>query len=139
MIKIAFVEDEVRNHFTFDQHTILLNAHGIENVLTIYSSGEEALEGIRAHIPDIIFMNVRLPGLNGLDVTRRLRANKALKNVPIIALTAYALPVDWQAALDAGCNDYLAKPIHYTAIEETIRRFLIQGSDRAKLAAGVSE
>jgi len=134
VIKITYVEDEVRNHFTFEQHTILLNAHGIENVLTIYSSGEEALIGIPVNIPDIIFMNVRLPGLSGLDVTQRLRANKALMKVPIIALTAYALPVDWQAALDAGCNDYLAKPIHYNAIEETIRRFLLQASNKAQMA-----
>ena len=141
MIKIAFVEDEVRNHFTFEQHTILLNAHGIENGLTIYATGEQALEGIAANVPDIVFMNVRLPGISGLDVTRKLRSNKATKTVPIIALTAYALPLDWQAALEAGCNDYLAKPIHFSAIEETVRRFLTKdkSSGRTRQPAGVGE
>src|SRR5215475_4565161 len=124
LIKIAYVEDEARNHFTFEQYTILLKAHGVENSLSIYTTGEEALQAIPKEIPDIIFMDVRLPGITGLEVTRQLRLQDKLKTLPIIALTAYAMPADRQAALDAGCNDFLAKPVRYQAVEELIRRYL---------------
>lgn len=122
MIKIAYVEDEARNHFTFEQYTILLKAHGIENALSIYPTGEDALKVIPTNIPDIIFMDVRLPGITGLDVTRQLRTQDNLKTLPIIALTAYAMPADRQAALEAGCDDFLAKPVRYQAVEDVIRR-----------------
>jgi two-component system cell cycle response regulator DivK len=122
VIKIAYVEDEARNHFTFEQYTILLKAHGIENALSIYPTGEDALKVIPTNIPDIIFMDVRLPGITGLDVTRQLRTQENLKTLPIIALTAYAMPADRQAALDAGCDDFLAKPVRYQAVEDVIRR-----------------
>jgi two-component system cell cycle response regulator DivK len=128
VIKIAYVEDEARNHFTFEQYTILLRAHGIDNTLLIYTTGEDALKGIPDDIPDIIFMDVRLPGITGLDVTRQLREKDPLKALPIIALTAYAMPADRQAALDAGCNDFLAKPVRYQAVEEVIRRYAITPS-----------
>src|SRR5258708_23250473 len=121
LIKIAYVEDEARNHFSFEQYAILLKAHGVENVLSIYMTGEEALQVIPQHIPDIIFMDVRLPGITGLDVTRQLRQQDLLRELPIIALTAYAMPADRQAALDAGCNDFLAKPGRYQTIAGVIR------------------
>jgi two-component system, cell cycle response regulator DivK len=124
VIKIAYVEDEARNHFTFEQYTILLKAHGIENTLSIYMTGEDALKAIPDNIPDIIFMDVRLPGITGLDVTRQLRTQDKLKTLPIIALTAYAMPADRQAALDAGCDDFLAKPVRYQAVEDVIRRYV---------------
>jgi two-component system, cell cycle response regulator DivK len=125
VIKIAYVEDEARNHFTFEQYTILLRAHGIDNALSIYMTGEDALKAIPTDVPDIIFMDVRLPGITGLDVTRALRKDDKLKALPIIALTAYAMPADRQAALDAGCDDFLAKPVRYQAVEDIIRRYLV--------------
>jgi two-component system cell cycle response regulator DivK len=124
VIKIAYVEDEARNHFTFEQYTILLKAHGVDNTLVIYPTGEDALQAIPNALPDIIFMDVRLPGITGLDVTRELRTQDKLKKLPIIALTAYEMPADRQAALDAGCDDFLAKPVRFQAVEELIRRYL---------------
>ena|SRR5690242_4413231 len=132
LIKIAYVEDEARNHFTFEQYTILLKAHGVENSLSIYTTGEEALTAIPKDIPDIIFMDVRLPGITGLEVTRQLRQQDKLKELPIIALTAYAMPADRQAALDAGCNDFLAKPVRYQAVEDVIRRYVALTSENGK-------
>lgn len=132
MIKIAYVEDEARNHFTFEQYTILLKAHGVENSLSIYTTGEEALTAIPKDIPNIIFMDVRLPGITGLEVTRQLRQQDKLKELPIIALTAYAMPADRQAALDAGCNDFLAKPVRYQAVEDVIRRYVAIASENGK-------
>ena len=136
MIKIAYVEDEARNHFTFEQYTTLLKAHGVDNSLVIYSTGEDALQAIPNAVPDIIFMDVRLPGITGLDVTRELRTQDKFKKLPIIALTAYAMPADRQAALDAGCDDFLAKPVRYQAVEELIRRYLsIQSAERGSSEA----
>ena len=131
VIKIAYVEDEARNHFTFEQYTILLKAHGVDNTLAIYATGEEALSAIPGNVPDIIFMDVRLPGITGLDVTRQLRTQETLKSLPIIALTAYAMPADRQAALEAGCNDFLAKPVRYQAVEDVIRRHVPLTPDEA--------
>lgn len=136
MIKIAYVEDEARNHFTFEQYTILLRAHGVANILSIYTTGEEALEKIPSEVPDIVFMDVRLPGITGLDVTRQLRTRDQLKALPIIALTAYAMPADRQAALDAGCNDFLAKPVRYQAVEDVIRRYVPVTGESPETANG---
>ena len=138
MIKIVYVEDETRNHFTFEQYTILLRAHGIENSLVIYTTGEEALQAIPGAIPDIIFMDVRLPGITGLDVTRQLRLQDTLKSLPIIALTAYAMPADRQAALAAGCDDFLAKPVRYQAVEDVIRRYLLARTEGSDTTSGNS-
>ncbi len=138
MIKIAYVEDEARNHFTFEQYAILLRAHGVENALSIYTTGEEALQTIPDDLPDIIFMDVRLPGITGLDVTRQLRLQEKLKTLPIIALTAYAMPADRQAALDAGCDDFLAKPVRYQAVEDVIRRYVPIPSESPESSNGTS-
>ena len=138
MIKIAYVEDEARNHFTFEQYTILLRAHGVDNALSIYTTGEEALQAIPNNIPDIVFMDVRLPGITGLDVTRQLRLQDKLKTVPIIALTAYAMPADRQAALDAGCDDFLAKPVRYQAVEDVIRRYVTVLSESSETTGGAT-
>jgi two-component system cell cycle response regulator DivK len=136
VIKIAYVEDEARNHFTFEQYAILLRAHGVENALSIYTTGEEALVAIPGNVPDIIFMDVRLPGITGLDVTRQLRLQEKLKALPIIALTAYAMPADRQAALDAGCDDFLAKPVRYQAVEDVIRRYVPMPTEESEPSNG---
>lgn len=74
-------------------------------------SGQEALDRAAAEVPALILMDLGLPDINGLEVTRRLRASEATRDVPIIALTGRALETDEQACLDAGCTAYLSKPI----------------------------
>lgn len=74
-------------------------------------SGEEALDRASAEVPALILMDLGLPDINGLEVTRRLRKAEATRDVPVIALTGRALETDEQACLDAGCTAYLSKPI----------------------------
>ncbi|HEX7837249.1 MAG TPA: response regulator [Kofleriaceae bacterium] len=85
---------------------------------------EAATERIRARRPDVILMDIQLPGIDGLELTRRLKADPATRDIVIIAVTAYAMKGDHARALDAGCDDYIAKPIDTRLLPETIARHL---------------
>lgn len=76
------------------------------------ANGLQALDLLNKHRPHLILMDVAMPGLNGLEVTRRIRQNESLAHIPIIALTAYAGSKDQEAALAAGCTNYVSKPIN---------------------------
>lgn len=75
------------------------------------ADAEQALAFLHDTVPDLIFMDISLPGLDGLTLTRKLKAEDRFKHVPIVALTAYAMKGDRERALDAGCDGYIAKPI----------------------------
>ena len=79
-------------------------------VLTAMSAGE-AMAALEAEIPALILMDIQLPGMDGLELTARLRLNPALADVPIVAVTASAMRGDEERALAAGCDGYVAKPI----------------------------
>jgi CheY-like chemotaxis protein len=86
--------------------------------------GRAALEAARAMAPNLILMDVSIPYVDGLEVTRRLKADPATRRIPIIALTAHALPSDRDRALDAGCDGYISKPAEPRAILAAVRREL---------------
>lgn len=86
--------------------------------------GEAALAELARRRPDLILMDVQLPKLSGLDVTRRIRSDPALSGIPVIALTSFALSGDDRRALDAGCNAYIAKPFRPRELLEMITRFV---------------
>ncbi|MEM7801003.1 MAG: response regulator, partial [Chloroflexota bacterium] len=73
--------------------------------------GETAAEKLDGDLPDLILLDVNLPGMNGLDLARQIRQDKQKENVPIIAVTANVLVGDRERCLEAGCNDYLPKPL----------------------------
>jgi Response regulators consisting of a CheY-like receiver domain and a winged-helix DNA-binding domain len=75
------------------------------------ADAEQALAFLRDTVPDLIFVDISLPGMDGLTLTRKLKAEDRFKHVPIVALTAYAMKGDRERALDAGCDGYIAKPI----------------------------
>lgn len=75
------------------------------------TNGEEAVEAVQRQKPDLIFMDLKMPVMDGWEATRRIRQLEIGAGVPIIALTAQAMSGDEQRAIDAGCDDYLAKPI----------------------------
>jgi CheY-like chemotaxis protein len=85
---------------------------------------EAAIEAIRASCPDLILMDIQLPGIDGLELTRRLKAAPATCSIVIVAVTAYAMKGDQDKALAAGCDDYISKPIDTRKLPETIARHL---------------
>jgi CheY-like chemotaxis protein len=95
-------------------------------ILLKAADGAEALDmALREH-PDLILLDVRLPGMDGLEVTRRLRRNPSFKQTPIICITAYAMMGDKEKVLDAGCDVYLAKPIDTRKLPELVAEMLRQ-------------
>ena len=87
-------------------------------------NGEAALEALARRRPDIILMDVQLPKLSGLEVTRMIRANSTLAQIPVIAITSFALSGDDRLALEAGCNGYISKPFRPRDLLDMIRRFI---------------
>ena len=74
------------------------------------TTGEEAIAHVRAQAPDLVLMDVQLPGLDGYSTTRQIKSDPALRQVPVIAVTSFALTGDDLKAREAGCDDYIAKP-----------------------------
>ncbi|MGH7409978.1 MAG: response regulator [Candidatus Methylomirabilis sp.] len=93
-------------------------------VLVEAHDGEAALDALTRQRPDLILMDVQLPKLSGLEVIRRIRADPALTQVPVIAITSFALSGDDQRALEAGSNAYIPKPFRPRELLEMIRSFI---------------
>lgn len=79
--------------------------------LTVYEAGAEALEGLALHRPDLLLLDISLPGMDGLEVIRRIRDREELAGLPVVALTAHAMVGDRERFLRAGFDGYVAKPI----------------------------
>ena len=86
--------------------------------------GEEGVRMAEQERPDIILMDVQLPKLSGHDATRQIKANPALQDIPIIAVTSFALSGDAEKALEAGCDDYIAKPFKPRDLLQKVEQFL---------------
>ncbi len=94
------------------------------------TDGEEALDLAKRQLPDLIIMDIQLPKLSGLEVTRKLRETSAFSHVPIIALTAYAMKGDKERFINAGCDAYLSKPINTRELPGVIAEMLLQAAKR---------
>jgi CheY-like chemotaxis protein len=88
---------------------------------------EQALAVLAVFRPRLVLMDLQLPGMDGLDLTRRLKADPATRDAVIVAVTAYAMKGDEQRALDAGCDGYVTKPIDTRTLADTVARFLAGG------------
>ena len=86
--------------------------------------GLEAISLALAHLPDLILMDIQLPEISGLEVTRRLRGDNRSRHIPIVAVTAFAMGWDEREALDSGCDAYLSKPITILGFLRTVESFL---------------
>lgn len=106
MIRILLVEDNEMNR---DMLSRRLTRRGYE--VRIAVDGTQGLEMARNDLPDVILMDMSLPDVDGWEITRRMRAEASLRDVPIIALTAHAMEGDREKALAAGCDDYDTKPV----------------------------
>ena len=90
------------------------------------TNGEEALDMAMREQPDLIIMDIQLPKVNGLEVTRKLRNNPVFSYTPIIAITAYAMKGDKERVIESGCDAYLSKPINTRELPEMVAEMLLQ-------------
>lgn len=120
--KILIVEDNELNMKLFDD---LLTAHGYEVFKT--RDGRHVLELARAHGPDLILMDIQLPEVSGLDVTKWLKADDALKHIPVVAVTAFAMKGDEEKIREGGCEDYISKPISISEFIRTVQKYVGPG------------
>jgi CheY-like chemotaxis protein len=92
--------------------------------VSVAGSTAEARERLAADQPDLILMDVQLPGEDGLTFTRALKDDPATRSIPVVAMTAHAMHGDAELAIEAGCSGYIAKPIDTRALAEQVRRYL---------------
>jgi CheY-like chemotaxis protein len=117
--KLLIVEDNETNLMIFRD---ILTAAG-HQVLAA-GTGEEAFAIARAQSPDLILMDIQLPGMNGLDAVRFLKEDPATSAIPIVALTAHAMAGHRERALEAGCCGFITKPIRSREFREQVRSYL---------------
>lgn len=117
--KILIVEDNDLNLKLFRD---LLEAHGYETFET--KDGNEALSIARNIRPDLILMDIQLPEVSGLDITRSIKSDADVRHIPVIAVTAFAMKDDEEMILNAGCEAYMSKPISIPLFISTVQKFL---------------
>ena len=116
--KILIVEDNELNMKLFND---LLAAHGYETVKT--RDGSQVLEIMRTERPDLVLMDIQLPEISGLEVTKQVKADDELKDIPVIAVTAFAMKGDEDKIREGGCEGYISKPISVMSFLETVGSF----------------
>jgi len=119
MKKILLVEDNEMNR---DMLSRRLKRKGYEVIIAV--DGEEGVSTAKKESPDLILMDISLPKLNGWEATQRIKKDPETANIPIIALTAHALSGDREKALEAGCDEYEAKPLDLAQLIEKMERLL---------------
>jgi len=116
---VLIVEDNELNMKLFCD---LLDAHGYRTVQT--RDGLEALDLARKHRPDLILMDIQLPEVSGLEITKWLKDDEELKSIPVIAVTAFAMKGDEEKIRQGGCEAYIAKPISVAHFVDMVRQFI---------------
>jgi two-component system cell cycle response regulator DivK len=116
---VLIVEDNELNMKLFHD---LLAAHGYTTIQT--RNGLEALELARRHRPALILMDIQLPEVSGLEVTKWLKEDDELRTIPIVAITAFAMKGDEERIRSGGCEAYISKPISVSGFLETVHRFV---------------
>ena len=115
---VLIVEDNELNMKLFND---LLVAHGYQTIQT--RNGAEAMELARKHRPSLILMDIQLPGISGLEVTKWLKDDDELSKIPVVAVTAFAMKGDEQRIRSGGCEAYISKPISVMTFLDTVRKF----------------
>ena len=125
--RILVIEDHEDNRRILRD---LLTSAGYESLEAV--TGEEGVALAETQRPDLILMDIQLPGLDGYEATRRIKANPALRHIPVIAVTSYALSGDDVKAREAGCDAYVTKPFSPRALLAKVREYLPQGEGRGQ-------
>ncbi len=120
---VLIVEDNELNMKLFHD---LLEAHGYKTLQT--RDGLSALDIAREHMPDLILMDIQLPEVSGLEVTKWLKEDEHLRAIPVIAVTAFAMKGDEEKIREGGCEAYISKPISVNSFLETVDTFI--GSEK---------
>lgn len=120
---ILIVEDNELNMRLFND---LLQAHGYDTIKSV--DGSDAIELAREKNPDLIIMDIQLPGLSGIEITKLLKADDDLKHIPVIAVTAFAMKGDEEKIMQAGFSAYIAKPVSVPSFLGNVTKLLGQGS-----------
>lgn len=117
--RVLVVDDNLTNLKLIEY---LLQSRGYE-VVTAFDA-ESALQVVRTARPALVLMDLQLPGMDGLELTRQLKANPDTRQIAIVAVTAYAMKGDEQRALAAGCDAYIAKPIDTRTLPDVVEKYL---------------
>src|SRR5438046_836230 len=117
--RVLIVEDNELNMKLFND---LLEAHGYYTLQT--KDGVEALRMARQHMPDLILMDIQLPEVSGIEVTKWLKEDDELKSIPVIAVTAFAMKGDEEKIREGGCEAYISKPISVLSFLQVVDSFL---------------
>jgi len=120
--RVMIVEDNELNMKLFND---LLEAQGYQTIQT--RNGLEALDLARANQPDLILMDIQLPEVSGLEVTKWLKEDESLQRIPVIAVTAFAMKGDEDRIRQGGCEAYISKPISVMKFLETVKSYLGDG------------
>jgi CheY-like chemotaxis protein len=118
-LRILLVEDNMANELLAQA---VLERDGFD--VDVADSAQEALSALKLHAPDLILMDIQLPEVDGLTLTRQLKADPATASITVVALTAHAMAGDKEEALAAGCAGYISKPIDTRTFGEQVRAFL---------------
>jgi len=116
---VLIVEDNELNMKLFHD---LLDAHGYRTIQT--RNGLDTLALAREHRPDLVLMDIQLPEVSGLEVTRWLKEDEELRNIPVVAVTAFAMKGDEERIRSGGCEAYVSKPISVMLFLETVRKYI---------------
>ncbi|MCX8110634.1 MAG: response regulator [Syntrophorhabdaceae bacterium] len=119
MKKILVIEDNEQNLYLLK---FILEKHGYEVIVAV--DGQEGIEKTVSERPDLILLDIQLPVMDGHAVARQLRKNSQLDNIPIIAVTSYAMTGDREKAIESGCNGYIEKPINPDTFIQQVEHYL---------------
>jgi two-component system cell cycle response regulator DivK len=119
MHTVLLVEDNEMNR---DMLSRRLKRNGFDVILAV--DGDECMSSLASVLPDLVLMDINLPGRDGYELTREIKANPATAAIPVIALTAHAMAGDREKCLEAGCDDYDTKPVDISSLLEKMMRLL---------------
>jgi CheY-like chemotaxis protein len=119
--KILLIEDNPANRMVFQD---LLQVEGYEVICV--GNAEDGITRAREIVPDLVLMDIQLPGMDGLTATRVLRSDKLTREILIVALTSHAMTDDREKCISAGCNGYITKPVRVASFRQEIRELLTQ-------------
>jgi two-component system cell cycle response regulator DivK len=121
------IEDNEQNRYLA---TFLLEQHGYRVVAA--ADGPAALRALRDFVPDVILLDIQLPGMDGYEVARLLRGLDSLRATPIVAVTSYAMVGDREKSIEAGCNGYIEKPIEPETFVQQIEQLLVSKAENPR-------